>query len=173
MPEGFSEVEREALQHLMRTLLPTGEEPGADDLGVADVIEAKALAAPDQLTLYRRGLAALDATSERRFGCGFAGLRPPQQEALVADLQAGRVPEDLWHGFGRRFFLLARIDTVFVYATDPDVLAAIGFPGPSHQHGGYRDPEKLPSERLPGDRLPGERPPPPGPSPSPGGRGEG
>lgn len=161
MEEGFSEAERECLRHLTRTLLPADEQPGADELGVADVIEAKALAAPDQLALYRRGLAALSATSERRFAAPFAGLQPDQQAELVADLQAGRVPDDLWQGFGRRFFLLVRTDTVFVYATDPEVWAAIGFPGPSYHQGGYPDFEKLPSERRPEDRHPGERPPEP------------
>ena len=54
--DGFTEAEREALRHLTQTLLPTDDEPGAAELGVADVIEAKAQVAPDQLALYRRGL---------------------------------------------------------------------------------------------------------------------
>ena len=65
----------------------------------------------------------------------------------MGDLQAGRDPETLWHGAGRRFFLLVRSDVVFVYATDPEVWGRIGFPGPSHHRGGYPDAERLPHER--------------------------
>jgi Gluconate 2-dehydrogenase subunit 3 len=145
--EGFTDGERECLCHLARTLLPSDEDAGADELGVAEVIEAKVLAAPNLLAAYRRGLVALDATSRRRHGHPFAALDAGQQAALVGDLQDGRDPEELWEGTGRRFFLLVRSDVVFVYATDPEVWAAIGFPGPSHGRGGYPDAEKLPHER--------------------------
>jgi len=144
---GFGEAEMACLRHLARTLLPTDEDPGADELGVAEVVEAKVLAAPNLLAAYRRGLAALDATSRQRHGEPFAALDAEQHAALVADLQADRVPDDLWQGFGRRFFLLVRSDVVFVYATEPEVWASIGFPGPSHARGGYPEPEKLPHER--------------------------
>jgi Gluconate 2-dehydrogenase subunit 3 len=108
--------------------------------------------------VYRRGLGALDRTSERRHGRAFAALDPAAQVALVADLQADRLPDDLWNGAGRRFFLLVRSDVVFVYATDPEVWARIGFPGPSHHLGGYPDPDRLPHERRPESLRPGERP---------------
>jgi hypothetical protein len=158
--EAFTEAERECLRHLARVLLPPDEDPGADELGVAEVIEAKVLAMPGLRAAYRGGLGALDRTSERRHGQAFAALTPAAQAALVADLQADRLPDDLWRGTGRRFFLLVRSDVVFVYATDPEVWARIGFPGPSHPLGGYPDAERLPHERAPEARRPGERPAP-------------
>jgi gluconate 2-dehydrogenase alpha chain len=47
----------------------------------------------DKAETYRLGLAALDLVARQRFGAAFAGCGPEEQDALIADLEQGMLPD--------------------------------------------------------------------------------
>ena len=70
-------------------LIPTDENgPGATEAHAAEYINRAlggALAAARRD--YKLGLAAIDRAGQQRFGAGFAKLAPPQQDAVLRELQ--------------------------------------------------------------------------------------
>ncbi|HEX7170015.1 MAG TPA: GMC family oxidoreductase, partial [Rubrobacter sp.] len=76
-------------------LFPTDENgPGATEIGVLTYLDrALAGAYRDKAEAYRLGLAALDLASRRRSGMPFADCSAENQEALVAELERGQLPD--------------------------------------------------------------------------------
>src|SRR5687768_15965676 len=76
-------------------LFPTDENgPGATEIGVLTYLDrALAGAYRDKAEAYRLGLAALDLASRRRSGMPFADCSAENQEALVAELERGVLPD--------------------------------------------------------------------------------
>src|SRR5919112_1411616 len=76
-------------------LFPSDEDgPGATDIGVLAYLDrALAGAYRDKAEAYRLGLAALDLAARRRGGAPFANCSPERQDALVAELKRGVLPD--------------------------------------------------------------------------------
>ncbi|HEV2743416.1 MAG TPA: gluconate 2-dehydrogenase subunit 3 family protein, partial [Rubrobacter sp.] len=71
-----------------------GSGPGATQIGVlAYLDQALAGAYHDRVEAYRVGLAALDRAARHRHGARFAGCDAAQQDALLADLEEGALPD--------------------------------------------------------------------------------
>ena len=108
-------------------LFPADENgPGATGIGVVAYLD-RALAGSyrDKADAYRLGLAALDLAARRRSGATFAGCPTEEQDALISDLEHGRLPN-----FGappqRDFFAMLRAHLQEGLFADP-------------AHGGNRD----------------------------------
>jgi gluconate 2-dehydrogenase alpha chain len=76
-------------------LFPADESgPGAIDIGVLAYLDrALAGAYRDKAEAYRLGLAALDLAARRHSGLPFAGCPAEKQDALLADLERGVLPD--------------------------------------------------------------------------------
>ncbi len=91
-------------------------------------------AAPDDLSLQRAGLDAMDAAAQAQGGGGFADLDDPAQDALMKAACAGELesasgaPTDVW--FEELLNALAEI-----YYAHPLVQVSIGYDGMADAHG--------------------------------------
>jgi hypothetical protein len=90
---------------------------------------AERLAAGTNASLYRRGLAEVEALAQATFGRPVAALDAGQVQELLEALR-DREPS---------FFRQLRADVCALYLGDPSVWDRIGFPGPSTATGGYPD----------------------------------
>jgi gluconate 2-dehydrogenase alpha chain len=108
-------------------LFPADEHgPGATRIGVLRYLDrALAGADRDQAETYRLGLAGIDLAARRRHGLAFAGCDPDRQDALLAELERGDLPE-LRVPPQREFFQLLRAHLQEGLFADP-------------VHGGNRD----------------------------------
>jgi hypothetical protein len=79
--------------------------------------------------IYKPGLAAAIALSEKTFGKPITQLSPEQVFKLLTDLRETNLG----------FVKMLRMDVCAIYLIDPVVHARIGFPGPSTMQGGYVD----------------------------------
>jgi gluconate 2-dehydrogenase gamma chain len=142
-PEQWAVVEA-----LTARIIPTDHEPGAHEANCVNFID-KALANEDAaaVPLYQGGIAALEGVAAARFGQGFVGLSPEQQDAILRDLEQGRATE--W-ALGDRlpspvFFETLRVHTLVAFLADPAYggnrdyagWRVAGYPGPRHRRGGY------------------------------------
>ncbi len=79
---------------LFERMFPAGEDgPGAVEIGAVTYLD-RALAGHDRhlRESYQLGLAALDRAARDRCGAGFADCAPEEQDGLVGDLEAARLP---------------------------------------------------------------------------------
>jgi gluconate 2-dehydrogenase gamma chain len=109
-------------------IVPPDEWPGGKEAGVVTYIDRQ-LAGPYRRFQgdYRKGLAAVTGVCMARHGQRFEALTVVQQQAVLADMEAGRLQGDEWkEGFGPRFFELLRSHSLQGYYGSP-------------RHGGNRD----------------------------------
>lgn len=94
---------------LFERFFPSDENsPGATGIGVLTYVDrALAGAYRNEAETYRIGLAALDRAARERCGALFADCGPDQQDALIADLEQGTLP-DLRVPPQREFFEMLR-----------------------------------------------------------------
>ena len=91
LERGVDEVDRTGRPVRYRLILPADEDgPGAVEVGVVDFID-EWISAPYPVQRRDRGLllpglAWIDAEAKRRFGNGFAALKPAQQTAICDDI---------------------------------------------------------------------------------------
>src|SRR5260221_3376815 len=84
-------AEAGALSAILERLCPADESgPGATEIGVLDYLD-RALSGPyaELRDVYRLGLFAIDRASSSRFHTDFAQASADQQDALLAELEAG------------------------------------------------------------------------------------
>jgi hypothetical protein len=93
-PNGLSDTELRLLARIADQIFPSTDTPGASECGAIDYIKL-ALAGDyaNYLSLYRRGLRAVDRHSRRRFGATFSTLDATQQDLVLADFEAGNIPD--------------------------------------------------------------------------------
>ena len=80
---------------LFERLFPAdAETPGATEIGVLDYLD-RALAGPDagSRDAYRLGLMLLDSAARARHDRSFVDCAPGEQDALIADLERGDLPD--------------------------------------------------------------------------------
>jgi hypothetical protein len=116
--------------------------PGADAAGATSYIDrALVRAYRSEIELYRVALPHLDAAARHEFDTHFAGASGSQQDALLADLEAGRLSE-LPGARGVALFNLLRKHVMEGVLSDPihggnrDFAGwkAVGYPGPYRLH---------------------------------------
>lgn len=123
----LSPGEASTLEAWAETLIPADTDTGAAAAGVVGFIDI-------QLTrkykrhraAYREALTAIDRAAAARFGRGFSALEAGDRTALVAALEAGECPADLFPDGGKAAFEMVLAHTMQ------------GFYG-SPRHGGNRD----------------------------------
>ena len=124
-------------------IFPTTSTPGATEAGALNyVVRLLVDAYPQFAPLYRSGCRALNRHAKRLFGAGFLRIPENDQDAVLADFEAGRVPD-----FSRapEFFETLRSHTMEGVLGEPAYggnrgmvgWRLVGFPG--HQFG-YADP---------------------------------
>lgn len=82
----FTAAEFRAVELLSELIIPADERsPGALEAKVADYIDLFVSDLPDdRQSLWRAGLAALEETSRKRFGCDFCGSNAEQRFQLMS-----------------------------------------------------------------------------------------
>ena len=103
---------------------------------------------PEQRLAWKRGLAGLQEAARQRHDKPFAGLDAGQQDALLKDMEAGRLSPDALQGMPGKSFFEHRVlpDIVNAYYAHPTAWSEIGYGGPASPRGyvrlglGRRDP---------------------------------
>jgi len=109
-------AEGDTLEAVVARIIPADASgPGAREAGAARYID-RALGGPlaASRAAYAAGLAALDAYARSAKGAPFAMLSATDQDAVLADVEANRIP-----GTGPGFFLLLRAHTIDGTFSDP------------------------------------------------------
>ncbi len=145
-PSTLTTAEWRCVEAITMRILPTDDTPGAREAGCVNFID-KALAAEDAdaLPAYRAALSALDRDCRERFALPFAELGTEIQDAVLVELETGRI--ERWQADGAQpeaFFATIRMHTILGFLLDPrhggnrDYVGwkTIGWPGPVHALGG-------------------------------------
>jgi gluconate 2-dehydrogenase gamma chain len=122
-------AESDVLEAVTARLIPAdGNGPGAREARAAHYID-RALGGPLSgfRNQYATGLAALDAYAREKKGASFAQLPPSDQDALLADVQAGTAAG--FPGSSTVFFALLRTHTIEGTFSDPYYGGNAGFIG--------------------------------------------
>lgn len=110
---------------------------------------------PSPPDAWRQGIAALDAEAQARGAAGFASLERDAQNAMLRDVDDGKVSAEHWQGLPpQRFFRsLVLAEIVAVYYAHPTGQSEIGYGGPASPRGYVRmQPNRADSwEAPPGD----------------------
>lgn len=95
---------------------------------------------PAMREAWRRGIRAVDAEAQARWGRGFAALPANQQDAVLRAVQHGDMLSTAWEGLPpRRFFTSTLLHEVTsVYYAHPAAWSEIGFGGPASPRGYVR-----------------------------------
>jgi gluconate 2-dehydrogenase gamma chain len=146
MPRALNPREWAAVEAITARILPTDDTPGALEAGCVNFID-KALATEDAdaLPRYRAALRELDRVRRARFEAGFVELAPERQDAVLSDLELGRL--EGWRdevASSQAFFATVRMHTIMGFVFPPrhggnrDYVGwkTMGFPGPVHHLGG-------------------------------------
>lgn len=136
----LSASEARLVEAIAARIFPTTDTPGAVEAGAVTYVDwALAEAYRPLLARYRRGLRQLDRYSEQIRGQSFVALGEAEQDAVLVDLEAGKVRG------GIEFFQMVRrhvLEGVLgepQYGGNRDLVGwrLVGFPG---QQYGYPDP---------------------------------
>jgi Gluconate 2-dehydrogenase subunit 3 len=95
---------------------------------------------PPMREAWRRGVRAIDAEAEQRWGGDFCTLPANQQDAVLRAIQHGDVLSSAWQGLApKRFFSsLLLHEVTSVYYAHPAAWNEIGFGGPAAPRGYVR-----------------------------------
>jgi len=102
----FTDAEGQVLEALCEQIVPGDQDSGAREAGVLNFIDRQIVGPLQRFQEdYRRGLAALQRTSQALNGNFFPQLSWDEQRTLLGKLEAGDVPEALWPSISApRFF---------------------------------------------------------------------
>jgi gluconate 2-dehydrogenase gamma chain len=104
----FTPEEARLVEAVAEQIIPADKDPGAKDAGVVIFIDRQ-LVGPyaRHQTPYRNGLHALQETCRRQFSRPFEALGRDDQTKVLASLEAGWAPHELWKSpTGAEFFNL-------------------------------------------------------------------
>ena len=124
----FTNSEADCLVALCEQIIPADQDAGATDAGVINFIDRQTdLRFPEDLPIYRKGVAALQITCDRQYGAPFEHLNASVQIETMKSMESGRLTGEHWEGISQQsFFNLIRNRTMQ------------GFYG-SPRHGGNRN----------------------------------
>ncbi len=141
--KSLTQTELRILARLADRIFPKTDTPGASECGAVDYVTI-ALGGDyaHYLSLYRNGLRAVDRHSRRRFRATFSALEAARRDLVLADFEAGNIPD---FRKAAEFFETVRyhvMEGVFgepQYGGNKDMIgwSLVGFPG---QQLGYPDP---------------------------------
>ncbi len=103
-----------ALQAAVNRLVPADDYPGGWEAGVGDYFALLFAREPRFLPAYQTGLEALNAEAQT----SFAALSPERQDAVLHDVEAGRV-RTAWPHDPAAFFCLLLEQTMEGFYADP------------------------------------------------------
>jgi hypothetical protein len=144
-PRFLTPAEWDAANALSRRIVP-----GDVEVPLVALLDAKLLAdegdgvreetMPYMREAWRRALAALDIEAGTRGGAPFAALAPDAQDAILADMQAGRLKGEHWQGLDPKTFFTRRVlvDVPALFYALPGAWSEIGFGGPASPRGYVR-----------------------------------
>jgi hypothetical protein len=144
-PRFLTPVEWDAADALGRRSVP-----GDTEVPLVALLDAKLLAddgdgvreetMPYMREAWRRALAALDREAGARGATAFAALEAGAQDAVLADMQAGRLSGDHWDGVDPAAFFTRRVltDVPALFYALPGAWSEIGFGGPASPRGYVR-----------------------------------
>jgi gluconate 2-dehydrogenase gamma chain len=117
----LSDEEAKTLAALCDRIVPPDQDPGAAQAGAVEFIDRQlATRQKERREIYRRGLAALDATARRGQGRAFADLGPDAQVALLQRVEKRQVDPADWAGVEPAAFLGVVVDhTMMGFYGDP------------------------------------------------------
>ncbi len=104
----FTQDEAKLVEAICEQIIPADKDPGAKDARVVIFIDRQLAGtyAQHQET-YRRGLRALQEACLEQFGKSFEALAWDDQTKVLASLEAGRAPREIWKSpSGAEFFNL-------------------------------------------------------------------
>ncbi|MGA8938495.1 MAG: gluconate 2-dehydrogenase subunit 3 family protein, partial [Acidobacteriaceae bacterium] len=90
---------------------------------------------PQDRVVYRIGIQAIDAESQKRFGGGFLLLPQRQQELVLQGIQQGKpaAGKEIWRQMSvKRFWQMMMTDAIEAYYAHPWAWDEIGFGGPAY-----------------------------------------
>lgn len=95
---------------------------------------------PPLAEAWRRGLAAIEAEARETRDASFHELAPAAQDAILRDVEAGRVATDAWGDMPPALFFATRIlvDVTSAYYAHPAAWNQIGYGGPASPRGYVR-----------------------------------
>ncbi|MCS6775878.1 MAG: gluconate 2-dehydrogenase subunit 3 family protein [Chloroherpetonaceae bacterium] len=100
----MTEVHWQTLRAVMDRVVPPDDFPGAWDAGVGEYLRRQLARDLKHLALlYDLGLEAIDAEARARHGSAFAALTAAEQDAILRDVESGRVVA-FWPVEPGRFF---------------------------------------------------------------------
>ncbi len=99
----FDAAQLDLLRALIDAIVPADDFPSAWDAGVQDYLEKLLSQRPAEAELVRTGLADLAAEAAARGSAPLPALPPEALEALLLEVEAGRVRAQ-WHTDPRAFF---------------------------------------------------------------------
>jgi len=93
----FTDAEAACLIALCEQIIPADEDPGATDAGVINFIDKQThLRFPEELPVYRQGIASLQATCNAQYGKPFEQLEIPVQIEVMQNMERSALPEEYW-----------------------------------------------------------------------------
>ena len=116
----MTDLQQQTLHAVVDRIIPPDDFPGAWDAGVGDYLARQFAGdlAP-QLELYCAGLDAIEAESLTRFQSSFASLPVSEQDAMLAQIQAGEIVTSSPTALARFFELLINT-TAEGYYSEPE-----------------------------------------------------
>lgn len=126
--EFLDEHQAETVAAITVQIIPTDEDPGANEAGVTQYIDTLCAGSERRQRLYLEGIRMLDDLGADRFGSGkaFVDLTLEEQIELLRAIEE------------TEFFRMVRADTFEGFYTNPISWDFIAYEGPP-QFGGYRD----------------------------------
>ena len=93
----FTGEEADCLIALCEQIIPADEDPGATEAGVINFIDKQtSLRFPEELPVYRKGIASLQATCNAQYGKPFERLESSVQIEVMQNMEHGRLPGEYW-----------------------------------------------------------------------------
>jgi hypothetical protein len=91
-------------------------------------------------TCWRRGLDAIEAEAQNRFGASFAALEADKADIVLRCVESGKVCTEEWHKLPPAIFWDWRLlpDLVSAHWAQPSLWSAMGFGGPASPRGYVR-----------------------------------
>ena len=93
----FTDAEADCLIALCEQFIPADEDPGATDAGVIHFIDKQThLRFPEELPVYQKGVASLQATCKAQYNKLFEQLESSVQIDVMQSMERGKLPAEHW-----------------------------------------------------------------------------
>src|SRR6185437_5266381 len=123
-PTFFQPAEFRVIEALSERIIPRSDTPGAKDAGVALLIDKAIVADPSRGTVYRAGIADLNALASDSYGKDFTALSEEQQIMLLTPLSL-----DTNSSLGSFFAVVKDMTIDAYYKTEAGLKTELGWHG--------------------------------------------